>query len=362
MRDARKSRDELDDLKAMASSQAGRVLGALGINERPRGTTGYIAVCDPMTSDATPSLVIWTNRPGGISWKRYGGAAQGDVIDLVAYLRGWYDLPKRGSSEAIRWLRDILGVGTAPTAQLAEDARRARKRQEQSDQDAVKREADARRKAFGLWLARKDWRDSPVETYLRDARGIDLRALPRAPQILGYLPEHPHVDKAGTWTNWPCMIAGVGDGQQILAVHRTWLARDGSAKAPVEPRRKVWPAFGGLVMPLWRGDSGLSIGEAARNGLRETFAIYEGVEDGFTGAIAAPNYRTWAAISLSNIGNIRLPECCDSVLLHRQNDWVKPEAVAAFEAAKRALEAQGRPVAEIRVAARAKDVNDLLRA
>jgi hypothetical protein len=49
--------------------------------------------------------------------------------------------------------------------------------------------------------------------------------------------------------------------------------------------------------------------------------------------LAAPQHRVWAMISLSNMANVaaRLPDCIDSVIVHRQNDWDKPAAVAQFD-------------------------------
>jgi hypothetical protein len=45
---------------------------------------------------------------------------------------------------------------------------------------------------------------------------------------------------------WPAMIAAVTDLQgRVTGVHRTWLARDGRGKAPVEmPRRAMGDLLG----------------------------------------------------------------------------------------------------------------------
>lgn len=354
-------------VKDIANASQDRVLRALGISERPRGPTGYIVLCDPRTAEKNPSLVIWTRRPGGLSWKNYSGADKGDIIGLVAYLRGWSHLPYRGFPEAMRFLESLLGIATRSDAELKRDADRARAAIVDADRVAQKDLAGQRRRAAGMWFHAMPIAFTPVITYLQ-ARGIDLTALPRgprggerAPHTLRYLANHPHTGDAGTQSAWPCMIAACVDGQgKIGAVHRTWLARDGEGKAPVAPARKCWPGFAGHFIPLWRGESALSVKEANANGLRETLVVTEGIEDGLTAAIAEPRFRVWAAISLSNIGNLPLPECVDSVIIHRQNDWLKPQAVAAFDAARRALEATGRPVAEV-AALCGKDINDTLR-
>lgn len=354
-------------IKDLANARMLDVLRALGISEAPRGPTGYIALCDPATGEKKPSLVIWTRRPGGLSWKNYSGGDKGDIIGLVAYLRGWAHLPHKGFPEAMRWLEDRLGVARRDPAELKRDADRARAQRVDADRAAQKDLAAQRRRAAAMWFSAGPIAFTPVITYLL-ARGIDLAALPRgvrggerAPHVLRYLDNHPHLGDAGTQSAWPCMIAACVDGAgKIGAVHRTWLARDAQEKAPVAPARKCWPGFAGHFIPLWRGDTALSVKEANAAGLRETLVVTEGIEDGLTAAIADPRFRVWAAISLSNIGNLPLPDCIDSVIIHRQNDWLKPQAVEAFERAKRAIEATGRPVAEV-AAMSGKDINDTLR-
>src|SRR5690606_31154544 len=75
-----------------------------------------------------------------------------------------------------------------------------------------------------------------VEAYLR-RRGItilhgadSLRFHPRC----YYRPEH------GPTETWPAMIAAVTDlDGRITGAHRTWLAPDGSDKAPIDTPRKA---------------------------------------------------------------------------------------------------------------------------
>lgn len=355
------SRDDIEALKAAAEGQLGAILGRLGINGAPRGASGYFVVCDPMSADHNPSLAVWTRLPGGLSWKRYGADAQGDIISLVAYLNGWYWLPGRGAREAIAWLKDTLGFARLTAAQRATAAARARTRQVREDAvraDQIERD---RGRAFRLWLSARPLADSAGETYLA-SRGIDLARLARPPRILRFLPDHDHTDAAGRRTAWPCLIAGCVDPQGVIAaVHRTWLAPGGRGKAPVEPARKVWPAFAGLVIPLARGGSGLSPRDAAANGLVEPLGLTEGIEDALAWSLACPERRIWAAISLANFANVRLPKCCESVIIARQNDWHSLAAVAAFDRAKAALARQGRPVVEIAAVA-GKDLNDTIRA
>src|SRR5262249_48638265 len=56
-------------------------------------------------------------------------------------------------------------------------------------------------------------------------------------------------DKDAPLETWPAVIAAVTDlSGNVTGVHRTWLARDGSAKAPLEdPRRAMGNLLGNAV-------------------------------------------------------------------------------------------------------------------
>lgn len=85
-----------------------------------------------------------------------------------------------------------------------------------------------------------------VDTYLRN-RGIT------ALHGTGSLRFHPRCyfrpDEHSPTESWPAMIASVTDlGGRITGVHRTWLAPDGSGKAPVDtPRRAMGDLLGHAV-------------------------------------------------------------------------------------------------------------------
>lgn len=351
----------LEEIKAAAQRRIFDVLRGLGIDEKP-SAGGYISMCNPVEPDKHPSFTIWVKKAVG-SWKDHRGIAQGDVIDLVAYVKGWHLGPKKGRREALRWLADRLGLATMTDGQRQADQARSRAIVAREEKRGAEDLARKQGRAFKLWLEATSIPGTRADTYLQ-RRGIDLTVMPqgprggrRVPGLLRYLARHRHTESG---RELPCMIAGcVDEAGTILAVHRTWLseARD---KADVEPNRKCWPDFAGLVIPLWRGETGLSIAEAAANGLRETLVLAEGIETALSAAISAPQFRTWAFISLGNLQNVVLPECIDAVLLHRENEWSNRAAVSAFERGKRALEAQGRPVAEIAAIA-GKDLNDTLR-
>jgi len=367
-------RREIQELKDIANARLELVLGRLGVRERPRGGRGTILICDPMTADNDPSLAIWTRMAGGLSWKRYGGDAQGDIIDLVSYLKGWWHLPRRGSGEAIAWLRDVLGIRRLNPRQAAELAQQSRARRLEAEKNQAELAARRQAAARAIWFdAEPKILDTPAETYLREARGIDLRADPfigprggsLVPSAIRFAPLLKHVDQdTRTETLWPAIVTACvdySDGHfgQIRAVHRTYLAPDGRSKAPVAKAKMVLGAFTGLVMPLWRGDANLPVREAIEAGLLQTLVLTEGLEDGLSAIVGNPAPRIWAAISLDNIGNVPLPACIDGVIVHQQNDE-KRQAALAFERALGKVRARGVPVA-LAPAFAGKDLNDTLR-
>jgi hypothetical protein len=293
---------------------------------------------------------VWCDEATGDGKK--GSANKGDVIGLIAYVNGC------STGEALKWARDWLGLEKLAPGAIAQARGEAVKRD--AEQDKM-REAELRenqKRAFAVWLkASPSLAGTLVERYLA-GRGIDLSLLPRSPGILRYDTAAWHTDAKA---KFPCMVAGMSNGAGgILAIHRTWLAADGSGKAPVEHPRKMWPSFAGLVIPLWAGESGLGANEAVKKGVRETLVIVEGVEDGLSVALACPELRVWGAASLHNIANVKLPACISKVVVCADNDWGKPQAAKLLQ---RGLEALSRQGVEVSVARAhiGKDANDLLR-
>src|SRR5262249_18392825 len=101
----------------------------------------------------------------------------------------------------------------------------------------VKREPDcdsARRTeaALAIWQSAKPAEATPIETYLV-SRGIHLPP-PNALRFHGDL-KHP------SGSCWPAMVALVTKGQDgtPIAIHRTYLARDGDGKAPLDPQKMM---------------------------------------------------------------------------------------------------------------------------
>jgi hypothetical protein len=131
-----------------------------------------------------------------------------------------------------------------------------------------------------------------AETYLR-GRGID------AVRDTAALRFHPRCfyrpDGHAPTETWPALIAAVTDlAGTITGVQRTWLARDGSAKAPIAcPRRAM----------------GQLLGHAVRFGVADdVLAVGEGIETVLSLQGVLPTLPLGAGLSAAHVSAIRFPE------------------------------------------------------
>jgi hypothetical protein len=106
---------------------------------------------------------------------------------------------------------------------------------------------------------------------------------------------------------WPAMIAAVTDlDGKVTGVHRTWLARDGSGKAPVDTQRK---AMGELL------------GHAVRFGVaKEVMAAGEGIETVLSLRQALPKMPMVAALSAGHLAALLFPVHLRRLYIVRDND------------------------------------------
>jgi len=141
----------------------------------------------------------------------------------------------------------------------------------------------------------------------------------------------------------PCMVALVTRGcdATLMAIHRTFLSRDGSGKAPVDPvKMMLGPCRGGAVQ----------LGELA-----EVLMVGEGIETCLS-AMQATGYPAWAALSTSGLRSLDLPPSVRDVVVLADGD--DPGESAARETAFR-WSRQGRRV-RIARPPRGADFNDVL--
>jgi hypothetical protein len=143
-----------------------------------------------------------------------------------------------------------------------------------------------------------------AETYLRN-RGIT------ALHGTGSLRFHPRCfyrpDEHSPTEVWPAMIAAVTDlNGQITGAHRTWLAPDGSDKAPIDTQRK---AMGDLL------------GHAVRFGVPgDVMAAGEGIETVLSLRQGLPDMAMAAALSAAHLAAVAFPETLRRLYIIRDND------------------------------------------
>ncbi len=139
------------------------------------------------------------------------------------------------------------------------------------------------------------------------------------------------------------MVAHVRHGKsgEPMGIHRTFLAKDGSAKAPVErSKMMLGPCRGGAVRLAPAGS---------------TLMIGEGIETCLS-AMQATGKPAWAALSTSGLRTLDLPEVVKEVIVLADGD---DGGEAAAQASATRWKKEGRRV-RIARPPRGMDFNDML--
>jgi hypothetical protein len=131
------------------------------------------------------------------------------------------------------------------------------------------------------------------------------------------------------------------------AIHRTYLAPDGSSKADVPKPRMMLGSVAG---------SAVHLGELGENGV---VGLAEGIETALSVMQACPQLPVWAALSSGNLEQVVLPGEVTKVVILADNDGEGAGLGAAQRAAAR-LHAEGRRVWIAHPPAAGDDFNDLL--
>jgi putative DNA primase/helicase len=270
--------------------------------------SGWSARC-PAHDDRTPSLSLRETGDGKVLVRCHAGCDQDEVI---AHLKA-------------------SGLWTQNGPRLFRHAasRRVTKPTEPDHDDIKRTEA-----ALSIWQAAKPAGGTLVESYL-GSRGLRLPAM-LALRFHSCL-KHP------SGNSWPAMIALVtrGSDDAPLAIHRTFLARNGAGKAPVDPQKMMLgPCRGGAVRLAEPGD---------------VLMIGEGIETCLA-AMQETGHPAWAALSTSGLRTLDLPQAVRDVIVLADGD--DPGEAAARDCALR-WKRDGR---RVRIARPPKgmDFNDML--
>ena len=285
----------------MTALDLARALGA-----QRTGST-WMARC-PAHDDREPSLAISDASDGKILVRCHAGCDQRSVISTLRARDLWTDAQSSPGTRRERRTPDVRNGGPEDGGRTAA--------------------------ALAIWHSSKPAIGSLVETYLA-SRSIILQA-PDALRFHAGL-KHP------SGGHWPAMVALVSKGvdETPIAIHRTFLARDGVGKAPVDPQKM-------MLGPCRCG--------AVRLGRpRDLLLVGEGIETCLA-AMVATGHPAWAALSTSGLRALDLPkDVRDVVILADADDAGE---AAAQDCALR-WKRQGRRVRVARPP-RGLDFNDML--
>lgn len=257
-------------------------------------------------------------------WTDAATGDHGDMLDLIA------------ANRRLDSLRDVLDEARA-FLRLPRPEPSPRQQQPPAPQGSPEA---ARR----LWGMSQPIHGTIAETYLRNRGITDLRncgALRFHPRCFYRGDEDDPHDRARD--AWPALIASVRDGNgKLTGVSRTWLALDGSDKAPVStPRRAI----------------GHLLGNGIRFGLADSvMAAGEGVETMLSLRQVTPDLPMVAATSANHLAAIELLGTLRRLYIVRDDDSAGHAAAETLSA--RAAEAG---IEALTLSSVLGDLNDELR-
>lgn len=254
------------------------------------------------------SLAVKVAGPKRGSWFDHEAGVGGDALGLVAHLLG---CPMREAA--------VLARGWLGTDRPATRSQAAPKALPDSGERVESNTADMARR---LWSEGTDPAGTLVARYLT-SRGL---ALPDAPDVLRFHPACPRGAE-----RWPAMLALMTDPEsnRPVGVHRTFLARDGSGKAPGDAKKMCGRA--GIIRLV--EDAEVTMGLGLAEGIETSLAVMQGF-----------GWRpVWAGLSAGGMARFPVLQGIQALTLFADADDAGAGADAARKCAERWAEA-GREV------------------
>jgi len=353
------------DIALMLKQEAERVCWFLFPNGRVLG--GYFQI-GSVDGEPGQSLKVTLRGPKRGGWTDFtqpkgSDRGNGDMLDLIQQALG---LDKRG---AIEEAKRFLHIENMDPNLIARQRERARVAQERAERKAAGKIESRRRHAHQLWRTSSPLvPSSPPVKYLQH-RGIDFAHLGKLPGAIRFKPDMIHAE-LGRDRPQPAMITRMIalDGT-TAAAHITYLERrpDGvwTKLRAVESKKKILgPAWDvGAHIPLWKGAQDCTLRDIAPGTEVE---CSEGIEDGFSFAMANPGARVIAGGTLGLIGRVQLPPQAGQFNILAQRD-TEEQAIETLKESIRQQQLRGREDRSNRIVAcrwpppGIKDWNDWLR-
>lgn len=254
------------------------------------------------------SCVIALDGPNAGDWIDFDGSGSGGPLSALEHATGLK------SRELYAYAAALVGQSSGTTQKGAK--RKRANGATSPDVSDGRSTSEARDAAVATEIRHILARAAPIkntlaEVYLRGRKLVvpdtdDLR-------FVAYL---THFE---TQTGWPGMVGTVRDMRgEVIGLHRTYLALDGTAKAALATPRMSLGHVGGGVIRLASPNAGL-------------IGIAEGVETALAVMTACPSLPTWAALSAGNIAELSLPPEIDRVVICADHD----ASGVGFEAARK---------------------------
>ena len=254
-------------------------------------------------------------------WSDFATGDKGsDIVSLYAYLQGVNQY-----KAALKLCDEVVSFGSRNFSTYTSN-------------HSVKNKDSYNHYIKRVWQDCLNISGSVVETYLKN-RGI----IGNIPRTIFY---HPNLYHLPTKTYHPAMVAEVStwSGKEPVGIHRTYLKRDGSNKADIQPNKMMLgQSKGGAVM---------------LGSLGQKLVITEGIETALSIYIST-SLTVWATLSTSGMIGITLPppHIVREIIIAADNDEAGKQA--AVKTAKR-LTSEGYCVS-IAIPPAGQDFNDLLR-
>jgi putative DNA primase/helicase len=236
-----------------------------------RAGNGWTARC-PAHNDHKPSLSIRDAGGGKLLVRCHAGCDQQQVVATLRSYGLWTERAPQSFSRALVRI--------------------------QSERQPDRNDAKRSEAALAIWQSAIPAGGTLVETYLAS------RCLHLPPPItLRFHAGLKHPSRG----IWPTMVALVtrGSDDTPLAIHRTFLTRDGDGKAQVDPSKMMFGPCGGgavrLAMP------------------RDLLMVGEGIETSLA-AMLATGHPAWAALSTSGLRALDLPNDVRNVIVLADGD------------------------------------------